>query len=590
MRRWLAVLAFVAACGGGAETAAPRGGIDEVVVVMRGDEPLPFDPRGGRLTIVSRELARVLGHHVTLELEPALSPVYRASLEESVIASLEGLTQDLVALEKESPEIFAATARLERIVCRYDAVAKESRGKVVEDGRTIEVFAPPDRYPILARGVVSRALDDAFVEGADARWGDVEPERVPPAEHGAYFAYLTRTRPGYGYLYVGKRAKGRDHDDVRLELVGKVVRLHPLLTPGSEVEAAARRFLLDHATFVGAPDGKRDPRRVQEYVAWLSTRAGTLPESDRLALAKVLFERSPVLPGFDGFAFGMSIVDAWARSGHPFDPPAKTKLFETVVCPARASTDANPDVRYGCSAFFARALRDEQEQKRLAEAVLARRDPLLVDAVVMNLGYGDGARALAFVERLSADDALFRRGVRVLLDDLARRDDVQKALDDVALRWWRDHPTRRGLAVYLLARRWAHLHPHYADNQWTRIVPELGGPLSREVYAAYLEQGPRAVELAPSLWPALAKGSFRAELLARALPRLLERDRQARTSRTPAMLAAVRGRLCAERDAVGLAAVRAEVVRWTREHPDDAAQLANAAADLLVEKCPKSVP
>jgi hypothetical protein len=321
-------------------------------------------------------------------------------------------------------------------------------------------------------------------------------------------------------------------------------------------------------------------------------------DEDRLAVARAVFEHrstmcglecapDAALPGFDRFAFGMTIVDEWARAGHPVSGPPgpRTKLFQTVVCPAARSVGATTTNRYGCSDFFAQALHVEADRKRLRDAALARRDPALVDAIVLNLGYGAGADALAFVESLSADDALFRRGMRVLFDDLARRDDVRNALESAALRWWRDAPARRGAAVYVFARRYARLEASYGDEQWKRLVPELGGPLSRDVYASYLAEGPGAIALAPTLWPALAKGTYRAELLARALPELLARDREARTSRGPKMLAALRGRLCGERDAAGMAAVRAEVARWVRAHPDDSASLSNALSDLSLDRC-----
>jgi hypothetical protein len=375
-----------------------------------------------------------------------------------------------------------------------------------------------------------------------------------------------------------------------------------VLENGSAVEADARKFLLEHATFVGSSDKPRDPRLVRDYVAWLTPRASRLPDEDRLVIARAVFEHrsgicgndcapDAVLPGFDRFAFGMGIVDEWARAGHPLDGPPgpRTELFKSVVCPAKRSVEASADIRYGCSAFLGRALKEDEERKRLAEAVLQRRDPQLVDAVVLNLGHQGGPSALAFVERLSADDTLFRHGMRVLFDDLARRDDVQSALEPAALRWWRDAPARRGLVVYVLARKHAHLDTHYADNQWARLVPELGGPITRDVFAAYLAEGPRAVELSPTIWPALEKGPHRAALVARSLPLLLARDHEARTTRAPAMLALLRKRLCAERDAAGFAAVRAEIVRWIREHPDDVA-LANAPADLAVDKCRETRP
>jgi len=121
----------------------------------------------------------------------------------------------------------------------------------------------------------------------------------------------------------------------------------------------------------------------------------------------------------------------------------------------------------------------------------------------------------------------------VLFDNGHRQDSVRAALETAAFRWWRDVPPRRGMAILVLARKNEDADPHYGDAQWERLVPELGGPLKADVLAAYLAEGPRAVEMAPKIWTGLARTGERAGLVARSLPVLLDRDLEDRTSRAP---------------------------------------------------------
>ncbi|MDF2696123.1 MAG: hypothetical protein K0S65_4506, partial [Labilithrix sp.] len=120
-------------------------------------------------------------------------------------------------------------------------------------------------------------------------------------------------------------------------------------------------------------------------------------------------------------------------------------------------------------------------------------------------------------------------------------------------------------------------------------VAEFGGPVQRDVFAAYLAEGPSAIEMAPKIWPALAKGTDRDDLVAKSLPILLARDREARSSRTGPVLVLLRQRLCDEKNATGLSTVRASLLRWRAEHDDetDAAVVSNALADFTLERCAK---
>ena len=601
----LGFLVLAVACGGSARSRTP-GGFPEVAVVLTGaHEPLPFDPRGGRLSVVTGEIGELLGHPVVLELDAALSPDLRASLEETVIASFEELARELVGLRREDAELFERARRLERIVCRYDAVAKESLGALEGGGKVLVVRAPPDRFPLLERRIVTRVLDDARIAEQEARFGDADPARLDPSEHAPYFAYLTSTRPGVGSLWIAaRRARGaRDGEALRVERVGRVVTLAERIAVGTSLEKDVRRFLLESASVVGglqAEPSSRSGAVVSAYVAWLNRRVPSFDDEERLLLHRAVFERrqgicggdcapDAVLPGFDRFAFGLGIYDAWAketpRGSVALPSGARGELYRHVVCPTVRRGEAETEIRYGCSAFFASILRDFALRGRLAETIAKRRDARLLEDALLHAGHGDGAHALALVEALGRDDALFRQGFGVLFHDHARRDDVKRALEEAAPRWWRDAPSRRGLALLVMARRWEGLHVHYGDNQWTRFVAEFGGPIGRDVFAAYLAEGPRAVEMAPKIWPALARTRERDDLVAKNLPVLLDRDREARSSRATPALALLRERLCGEKNAAGLEAVRASLERWGREHPSEAAAVSNARADLTPARC-----
>jgi hypothetical protein len=94
--------------------------------------------------------------------------------------------------------------------------------------------------------------------------------------------------------------------------------------------------------------------------------------------------------------------------------------------------------------------------------------------------------------------------------------------------------------------------------------------------------------MAPKIWPALAKGADRDDLVAKSLPILLTRDRDARASRAGPALVLLRTRLCGEKNAAGLAAMRASIERWSKANPDDAPTVSNALADFTLARCAKA--
>lgn len=626
---------MMVACGGETSTArAPEGSIKDVVVVLKGSaEPLPFDPRGGRLTVVTQEIARLVGHPIVLELDTALSPELKASLEETVLGSFETIARELVRLQKDDPAMFAKARDIERVVCKYDAVAKESEGKIEGAGKILAVKSPPDRFPLLERGVLSEAVYFGYIGDLDARWGEADPAKLSASEQGAYFEYMMTTRPGAGYLWIFARSadakRQREHDraragdekkwdELRVEHVGRIVKLAGVVEHGTSLEKKVRHFLLEQAPFLGRFGADRDSRLadginpevikrvVGSYETWLNQTTSTFDDDERLLLEKAVLERgssmcggggacSPeaVFPRFDRFAFGMAIYDQWTKDGAKVELPQgpRGELYKRVLCPSKRRGEAETEIRYGCSYFFTLATREDRERARLAETINKRRDARLLELVLLNT---DSRATSSAIDLLLAidDEAMRRDGMRILFHDFARRDDVKRALEERAPAWWRDSATAqgargRGFALLVMARQWEGLDRHYGDSQWSRFVAEFGGPIKADVLALFLSEGPRAVEMTPKMWPALEKSEARDDLVAKSLPVLFERDRAFRTSRSAAALRLLRTRLCEEKNAGGLEKMHAAIDRWVSDHPDDAATMSNARADFTIKRCAK---
>lgn len=582
-----------------------QGAIRDVVVVIKDNtEPLPFDPRGGRLTIVTSELTRLVGHPVVLELDSALSPELKASLEATVLASFETITRELVLLQREDPEMFAKARIIERVFCAYDAVKDDSEGTIDVAKKTLMVRAPADRFPLLEPWVLTRAVYDSFIADLDARWGEADPAKLSPPERAPYFAYMTRSRPGTGNLWIAKRRRARGSSEATEALYDE--HLSRILTLARVVQSTSdplarkiRGYLLGQLQYLNT--SREEPtlrqKRLNAYGAWLAKSLPTLDDGERLIVARTLFERSfscpscsRSIPNVDTFAFGMGIFDEWVKDGAKLDADGpRGELFKSVLCPSRRRGEDQTEIVWGCGGFFARAIADDELRARLADTITKRHDTKLLETALLDPPKNGGETMVSLVESLR-DEALFHHGFEVLFHDLARVDVARSALEAAATRWWRDQPKRRGLALLVMARAHEGLHVHYGDNHWTRFVGEYGGPVKKDVLTAYLAEGPRAVEMTPKIWLALDKSSDRDRLVAKSVPVLLDRDHKARSSRTSATLALLRQRLCRERDDRGMSDVRAAIEEWLRAHPDGAALVSNARVDFTLERCRVAAP
>jgi hypothetical protein len=580
MKRALCICVLLVGCGEEPKTPQ-QGAITDVVVVLKGgSEPLPFDPRGGRLTVVTREIQGLVGHQIVLELDTALSPELKASLEETVLASFETIARELVILQKEDPDMFAAAKKIERVRCHYDAVAKESDGELEDGGRILSVTSPPDRFPLLERGILLDAVYTSHIDALDKRWGELDPSRLSPSQQGAYFTYMMTTRPGAGYLWIAARASNAQHnwDSLRVEHFKRIIRLSNAVDQESALAEKIRHFLAGEIDYP-----MRTPELHHDYATWLGQNISRLNDDDQLKVANAIFMRhneTVTLPSFDRFGYGMMLYDRWTQGKVHGD------LEKAVVCPKTRRGEAETEIMWSCSGFFEVTLRDPRDRAQLANTIIKRNeDRRLLELTLLNIGHDDGKHAIEFTDLFQSRPALFQQAVRLLVFDNKRRDDVQSALEPAGPRWWRDLPALRGTTLLVFGEKYDHLDAYYGDNQWQRWIAEYGGAVKRDVMQSFLAEGPRAVELVPKMWLAFAKGTERDDTYARALPVLLESDRTQRTSRSTKVLSLLRIRLCNEKNSTGLTTMRSSIERWASEHSDSRAMVSNALADYTLARC-----
>lgn len=598
------VLATLVACHGAAEPRTAT--IDRVSVVLVGsDEPLPFDPRGGRLTAVTQQVASVLGHPVVLELDTALGPQLRTSLEESVLASFENVARELVQLQREQRGAFEIATRIERIRCHYDAVVRYPEAKL--EGKVLDVRSPPHRFPLLERGTLSSAVLDVATAELIARWGNVDPSQLSARDQQGWFDAMTTTRPGQGYLWIHVqrgRSATRQVSGLRAEHLERILRLAGVVTKSSPLERQVTDHLLTEGGWIrDGQSSDANPRVRELYTQWIGRSWPSFDDAQRMKLASGLYgggrHAAGELPGFDELAFGLSIYDSWVGDGAPIPTPAtrRGELQRLVLCPTLSRGDRETEIHLGCSPFFASVLSDPKKRGALAARIEAQHDQRLLEQTLLNIGservaedrrrVGSVEEALAFLDALK-DPGLFHHGFRVLFDDQRRRDDIQSALEAVAYPWWHDVPARRAMTLLALGRRRMALHPHYQDSQWELATKELGGPISADLFARFVAEGPIAVEMIPSMWKVLPKAAGRDPILARGVPLLLDRDAATREARSVTFLAQVRHRMCDEHDASGLSLVRSAVQAWASQHPAEAASVSNALADMTAARCAKT--
>jgi hypothetical protein len=611
---------LAAACGGGdgtgggrAKSAGQSVGL-VVIVIVPPTDPLPFDPRSARLAQATRQLTDIVGEPVTFELDAALLPEYRASFEDELITAIENVARDLDDLRESAPRAFArASKMLGKVACRYKATASWATAVLEPATRTVTITEPPDQRTLVGRGLVLRAIEDELDMYLDRRYRTATPGDIPPDERAAYFEYLTRTRPGAGNIFERRvlgELQGPDRNVRELEAHGevllKVAQLGDLVGKSAEPLAVeVRAYLaqeaqyLEHRTMVsraeieGLPKDSTWRRAEAAYVRWLTNNAAALTDRWTANLVDVMFPARAAcrpfepctdvptsFPGFDRFAFGLALVDAWRTEGRPRDGTGEHfEMLDRTVCPHRATPDGKRTRNRGCSsAFYLQAVATPATRQRLVAALVQRHDPMLVEEVFLNLEQAPPERVIDTWRSLEREPPEWQAATGAVLDYLLARSELEAAILEEANQLWKRSPDRRGVALFAIAWKYRGFDRHYADPNMADFGKRYGAPVSRDELAQLAELGPRAMPLVPVVWPALAKGFSPGEVVAPHLGAFLSQSRATSNDPTPTLRALI-SRMCEGGDTRGLARVHAALEERTRAHAEDAPGLATFLVD-----------
>lgn len=600
----------LAACGAAAQPQAVTVQNHVSVVILPSPDELPFDPADARLGEAGAQLDALAGHPVVFEFDVALLPDWRVGFQEMLSDSIESVARDLDQLKREKPLVFArGAAKLGRVISRYDAAAgQRSSAKLDAATGVLTIIGPARRWGV-ARGETAEAMEDEYDRWQTARWGTARALDIPPAERRGYFEFLTNRRDR---AHDPREPREPDADAVvaAVALSSLVGSSDPRLAADvrawlmNAVQDFASAYNHDGDRIAALPAWSRWRRAEASWVAWANARLPTMTDEEKLALVESVFVRARgtdgvvraaafAFPGLDRFALGLSVADAWIRAGHPRgsgQPPAQLDLFAAVVCPRSVSPDGTAFFEGRCDYVWYRdALDDAATTRRLTDALLARKDFELVDAAFTAVEFmpadGDKLASLFSLARaLDADDAEWRRAFHVIADNLAEAGDGPRWVDEARRQW--GHPARHGALLYALAQV-----DRYGDSDkvgWGRFAGTFGAPVAARDFAAYLDEGARAMSLAHVVWPALSPGWSRAAVLVAHLDAYLA-DPAARRydSQDPGRaLGAISQRLCAEGALADMAQLRGYFQQRIATHPGE--DYASMFADS--KDCAKHAP
>lgn len=515
---------------------------------------MPFNPKLTRIQRASQELATILGHSIRIELDGALLPQTREGAEDVIASLVEDVARDLDAIAKEDAKALAfAKEKVERVSVRYapaDAAAREERwrgssGVALDLGsKTVDVARPEASWRALERGEIARAIHRAFASTVADRYAHVLPDRLPSAEHRAWFDYHAH----------GAHPSSKEKTDHPYARVGSIdglrtrgmVMLHYLAKSDGALSRDVRAWLVDamsdfastyhhHAAEVeSAPQGSSYRLAESAYVGWLRAELSHMTLDERGKIAAHLWvtdfrkdhgERDRYatysFPGLDPMAFSFETIDAWIAAGHPPNDATRdlAPVFETVVCPASVETK-HGQRRYGhtgrCDGtFYQWALVDRSREDLLVERLLARADVPLATAAFYNARrvLRDEPDYLRFLRRFEATPALWRVGADVHREVVFR---PSTALLEESRRLWREVASARGHVLLWFAR---HVEGSYRPEGLTDL---LQGSLADErTLTHFLGLGWDGFDMLPAAWPALARSSGRARVITREARALL---------------------------------------------------------------------
>ena len=377
------------------------------------------------------------------------------------------------------------------------------------------------------------------------------PESVPAADHAAYVKWLR------GSLDPRTRTSDAERNARELTRIGLAIRFAPKVE-GAENQKALLRFLIDTSlrdlAWERRGTGAAAVEASRAMAAWLERDFATLPPDSRAEVLDTLLGRGVKNARLLECAFALAVrtVDAWRNAGHPLPGEHGSSIpreFEVVVCPHPKNERDTRSLAPRCEGGIVRlALSTEQGRARLGELLASRKDPILVEHVMVSAGYstyeGGVGQGFALLRAVEADTPSLRMALRVLAEEHAHGAVIDVWMAEMR-RLWLARPSARGTILYVLAN----LDPYENGKvDFADFAGDFGALVSFDEAKAYFAEGYRALSMARIVWPAFATDFSRAAILRPLLDGYLAEDRAGRSSARDAYqaLQGIRQRLCDE--------------------------------------------
>lgn len=570
----LALSGLALACGGGASNATI---VQDVVVHLdSGGARSPLNGPSARLSGAAKEVRELLGHSLAVEIDAAIAPDDKGVLDHALTQAFEQLATELARWKTQDPAALeAAKKRLVRIVVRYDpseghgAWSRDMRAALGEDGQVVVTKSRKSAGSgdIIPVGIVLSLLDRASEDDAAAGFASLDPRSVPTEKRALYQRWLS-----------GSLERGGDARERKLSRVAQAIRFEAALSKDDPHAESVRRYLVDDVLrdlAWGHLGAGRDVDQATDAVAtWLEQSFDKLPEATRARAMDILLGRGlkNVRLLEPTYRLSLRVVEQWARAGHPL-PGSQRPIprdFEVVVCPHPKDERDGRSLGPRCEGGIARlALATPAGTARLGSDLAARKDPVLLEHVMVSAGYGtyggDERKLVTLLRAVENDPTLLRVALRVIAEDHAHGATLELWLAE-SRRLWLARPNARGSLLYLLG----HLDP-YGNGKidFSDFAGGFGAPVGAAEAKLYFDEGYRALSLAHVVWPAFARGYSRASLIRPILASYLDdsRVRQFRMRDPHESLVQIRHRLCDEEAEGDLRALGAAIAAEARAKP-----------------------
>ena len=560
-------LFMTAGCGG--TSNAPR---DTLVVktqihVVRGDdrETLGQRPDEARIAAAAEALEKTLGHGLAVDVDAALVYPSKSATIGQIANSLESLARYFAAEARRDPLLHGfLQEKLARVSARYRASAEHPFASFEDaTGTLVCTMREISAGSLFSSGYeIERALQDGYARHLAARFQQAGPE-VADAEHDAYFRHLTTPRT--------EGTKG-DREEDRAARIAAVLRFETRAR-GKSIHAEVERYLADQAPFLLAEENQGPSRAAVRaaYVRFIEERFFATTSHTRRTLYEQLFRdaKCPVepcarLPELDRVRLALAFFEQ--------SPPAdegEFDAFDQALC-IYDEKQGKIERNRGCADVYGFLTETDARSERLVLSLAkVKRRELLIAALVNAEKHMPSL--LAALERKGGP--LYADALHMLvdLDSYKFRDQVY-ALRAEVTRVWPMRPDLRHLLLRLVVEDY--VRRGYRDEQFAKLPDEFG-PLDAALFAQFLDDSPRAVELAPQLWPALRNVAIPFEIVAPRLDRLIEK-RGLEASKT---IAALVRRACEAKDLEGLRVIRVVLQKRARAGDKDALAMVLTARD-----------